>query len=56
MKYNIDSLKNKQEVKQNFLQNAGINGKNSLPLIGMISRMTEQKGFDLLIRILEDYL
>ena len=54
--YDENSLPNKQKIKQKFLTDNGIFEKENIPLIGMISRMTEQKGFDLLLRILEDYL
>jgi starch synthase len=54
--YDVNSLNNKQQLKKKFLEDNGIYGKENIPLIGMISRMTEQKGFDLIIHILEDYL
>ena len=55
-KYGPKTLNIKTENKHNFLKENGINDNLDLPLVGMISRMTEQKGFDLLIRILEDFL
>ena len=55
-KYDQKTLYIKKEIKENFLRENGINDNFDLPLVGMISRMTEQKGFDLLMRILEDFL
>ena len=54
--YSPKKLNIKKEIKHNFLRENGINDNLDLPLIGMISRLTEQKGFDLLMRILEDFL
>ena len=54
--YDKNNLDNKQKLKSKFLKDNGIVGRDNIPLIAMVSRMTEQKGFDLLIRILEDYL
>jgi starch synthase len=54
--YNAKSLANKKEAKKQFLKGNGINERDDLPLIGMITRMTEQKGIDLLTGILEEFL
>ncbi|MDR0926274.1 MAG: glycogen synthase [Ignavibacteria bacterium] len=54
--YDANTLDKKKKLKSKFLAEHGITGKDHLPLIGIISRLTEQKGIDLIINVLEDYL
>jgi starch synthase len=57
-KYDSNSLVLKSKNKFDFLKqhNIGDSDNPDMPLIGMISRLTEQKGLDLLIDKLEYYL
>lgn len=48
-------LKGKSENKDILREELSME-KNSLPMIGMVSRLTEAKGFDLVEHIIEDYL
>lgn len=54
--YDTSSLNKKQEIKYKYLKDNGITTDLDLPLVSVISRMTEQKGFDLIASILENYL
>lgn len=57
-KYSPTTLEFKHENKLAFLQEHGIDEleDKSIPLVGMISRLTEQKGIDLLKWKLEDFI
>ncbi len=52
------NLEVKKENKYAFLKDMGLNDEDDLdlPLIGMVSRLTEQKGIDLVMNKLEHYL
>ncbi len=54
-KYSADTISDKEINKQNFLEEYGLAGGNGpdIPLIGMVARLTEQKGFDLIESKLE---
>jgi len=56
--YNRDNLHIKEEVKKQFLYENGLTESDNLdkPLIGMVTRLAEQKGIDLVRYILENYL
>jgi len=56
--YSGNSLHLKKENKIHLLNEFGLdeNDNLELPIIGMVSRLTEQKGIDLLMVKLEDYL
>lgn len=56
--YEIDSLEIKNHNKLKLLESFGISEDDepNLPLIGMVSRLAEQKGIDLLMLKLEEYL
>jgi starch synthase len=56
LNYDKNTLSTKQRLKMRFLEENGLANKAHLPLVGMVSRMTEQKGIDLLMYVLEDYL
>ncbi len=52
--FDADTLEVKQSLKQDFLQRAGLGtpARSRAPLLGMVSRMTSQKGFDLVMTAL----
>ncbi|HRP01098.1 MAG TPA: glycogen/starch synthase [Candidatus Kapabacteria bacterium] len=56
--YNLDSLSNKNINKLKLLEELGISKDDNpeLPLVGMVTRLAEQKGIDLLMLKLEEYL
>ena len=56
--YSIDSIKDKKTNKYEFLKQMGLpdDADFDLPLIGMVSRLAEQKGIDILMKRLETYL
>ncbi len=54
--YTANTLENKKDIKYKLLHDNGIYDNLDLPLVGMISRMTEQKGFELVINKLETFL
>ncbi|MFZ5979111.1 MAG: glycogen synthase GlgA [Candidatus Zixiibacteriota bacterium] len=47
-RYNISNLTGKRENKVTLLNRAGLPLRNKVPLIGIISRLADQKGFDLI--------
>jgi starch synthase len=57
-KYDINTLENKEVNKQRFLREWGVgeNDNPNLPMIGMVSRLAEQKGIDILMYRLEEHL
>ena len=55
-KYGPKNIALKEKIKSEFLAKNGLEVKENKPLISIVSRMTEQKGIDLLAKILEDYL
>jgi starch synthase len=57
-KYNKDFLQGKLSNKKQFLKELGLGEEDELdlPIMGMVSRLTEQKGIDLLMNKLEDML
>jgi starch synthase len=56
--YGIDYLEGKRSLKHKFLKEHGLTENDDLdkPLIGIVTRLAEQKGIDLLIHKLEEYL
>lgn len=56
--YDIDSLDIKNRNKLKLLETFGITAEDNpdLPLIGMVTRLAEQKGIDLIMTKLEEYL
>mgnify|MGYP006204641929 CR=1 FL=1 len=46
-RYSADDLSGKREMKRTLLQETGIGGDESTPIVGIVSRLTFQKGFDL---------
>jgi starch synthase len=58
LRYNASQLGFKDELKQDFLQrmNLATVARSRLPLVGIVSRLAAQKGFDLLLTALPDLL
>ncbi len=56
--YGISNLEKKKHNKKSFLKEYGIIKSDDIdkPLIGMVTRLTEQKGIDLLMNFLEKHL
>jgi len=55
VRYNLNDLSGKKECKKDLLKELSLpTSLETSPLLGMISRLTDQKGFDLLVEILED--
>ena len=56
--YNVSKLKKKKDNKLAFLKEYGINNQEQTekPLIGVVTRLTEQKGIDILMNILERHI
>jgi len=51
-RFSADALDGKQKSKQALLEDAGLPFDESVPLIGIVSRLTAQKGFELLAEVL----
>ena len=47
-RFSAQDLAGKERTKQHLLQTFGIHSRRRTPLLGIVSRMTAQKGFDLL--------
>ncbi len=54
--YDPDDLAGKAANRRRLLGEFGLRVPDSQPLIGMVSRLAEQKGFDLLAQVLPDFL
>jgi starch synthase len=53
--YDLESISKKKDCKKDLLKEFQLpSSLENAPLFGMISRLTDQKGFDLLVEILED--
>jgi starch synthase len=55
-RYSIEDLAGKARVKQELITRLGLQVAPATPLIGMVSRLTPQKGFDLLFDSLSEIL
>ena len=53
-KYDIDNLDGKKKCRDDLLADFGVTISEKTPVIGMISRLADQKGFDILADSLED--
>ena len=51
--YSVQNTQNKQKCKKVLLEEFGLAKKDDRPLIGIVSRLVEQKGFDLFLGIEE---
>lgn len=55
--YDAGDLSGKQENKRHLLEETGLDKADpSAPLIGMVSRLTSQKGFDLVMRVMTEIM
>ncbi|MEW9797894.1 glycogen synthase GlgA [Alteromonas sp. CYL-A6] len=54
--YDVDSLHNKTVCKQALQEKSGLAVAHDTPLLGMVCRLTEQKGFGYLTPILDDLM
>ncbi|MEG0382211.1 MAG: glycogen synthase GlgA [Christensenella sp.] len=54
--FTAEDLTGKYRDKEQLMQDVGITVKPSVPLIGMVTRMTEQKGLSLVRAVLEELL
>lgn len=54
--FDVNNPEGKAKCKQALQQKAGLANVSSVPLIGMVCRLTEQKGFGYILPILEDLL
>lgn len=52
IQYDADSIFNKKENKIKLQQTVGLQPGADLPLIGMVNRLTEQKGFELMMQVM----
>ena len=54
--YSAKSMKGKAKCKEALQRKLGLDVNPGVPVIGMVTRMTEQKGFDLVMAILDDLM
>ncbi|MGL5722803.1 MAG: glycogen synthase [Brevinema sp.] len=56
LNYDFKTIKNKEKIRQAFAITHGLQLDDTTPLIGMITRLFDQKGMDIVFEILEDLL
>lgn len=54
--FSVKDLKGKQENKKELQKRLGLPINEDIPLVGIVSRLTDQKGFDILVSELENML
>src|SRR5665213_3489296 len=54
--FSVEEIEDKEECKKDLCFAMGIPYKESTPVLGMIARLTDQKGFDLLAEIMDKIL
>ncbi|MGL4394121.1 MAG: glycogen synthase GlgA [Brevinema sp.] len=54
--YNHESIEKKYEIQKAFAEEQGLLLKEDTPLIGIITRLYDQKGLDILLECIEDLL
>lgn len=54
--FNVDDLSGKKANKQALQESVGLPVRDDVPIIGMVSRLTDQKGFQLIEERLEELL
>ena len=52
-RYSLDDLSGKQSCKKRLQETMGLSVQPRVPLLGMISRLTSQKGFDLVQKVFD---
>ena len=55
-KYNFSTIAKKEENKKALVRKFGLKFNENVPVIGMISRLADQKGFDLLEQSMEELM
>jgi len=55
-RYTDKNLNGKKNCKEDLQQNCGLPTEPSVPLIGMVSRLADQKGVDVLVDIIDDLM
>lgn len=53
-RYSVRNVRGKRKCKKALLKRSGLQGDLGVPLIGMVSRLADQKGFDLLREVADD--
>jgi starch synthase len=56
VRYSADFVAKKVENKKSLCNRASLSYRRSVPLIGMITRITEQKGFEIIVPIMTEIL
>lgn len=54
--YDIDSIEQKEDVKKELLKENGLNYSPAVPVIGMITRLDDQKGLGFIAAIIEEMM
>ena len=54
--YSVNDLENKKINKEELQKELGLTVNKDVPMVGLVSRLTHQKGCDLIINILEELL
>lgn len=54
--YSYDSLEEKYKIKEHLIKEAGFKYREDYPLIGLITRLTGQKGLDLIMPVFHDLM
>jgi starch synthase len=55
-RYDKGHLKGKAECKRYLQLSMGLEQREDVPMLAMVTRMTEQKGFDLVVRMLDELM
>jgi starch synthase len=55
-KYSIETIEDKNNNKKVLLEEFGLKYKKDVPVYGIVSRLAEQKGFDIFSEIIEQFL
>lgn len=54
--YSIDTLDDKYQNKEHLQEKLGLKIDSNIPMLGMVSRLADQKGMDLVARVIGDLL